>query len=648
MTSDPFTSPAAPATARFLCLASVLVVALASVAPAAGAERNVPEDRDGDGGLDYVLCGDFDGDGVHRPRDVQACNDALTDTGARHVEVAAEVFDIPDAGFIPPPLGLIRPSARTRISCQPGARIVGVDERYPPMDVSIVYVDEPDVTIGPDCELDGGFPEAYDCSIHPCPSGQTLMGIRAERGSTNLLIEDNYIHHVGHACIYVRDDRGRTIRRNHLSRCGGSWNASPTTARYPGVYVYNSDPASPTEDTLILENHVTGTIGFSLRRRGTSPDMINRDLTLSGNTVVDSQNADGSWSSCMLIGGVRGLYVGAHLCRNTSPIRLGPGAPDFWDGPACTRAEPAHGCWDPVHEVTFDGLVLENIRDAGQRGAIDLGAHADRVEYRNVEVSDVLDGACFYFGGRLRDFSAVDLGCTRAEAALRSAEFPMWWPGQHGSADALHVDGFSFSEIRGDDVLLFPRGLERSTFLNGRVTGFRHRFLKVGSEERLNFNTFDGIELDQLFPGHLGNALVGQLGPGGLVCDAARSGSFVTALDTAGGNCSEAGRAATLCHCDGSAWTPALGGPLEGGSAALELGAGVAVYNVVRALRVRTTLGNDGVRIDAASGVNPVDGLLLHGRQRVERRARVRGRRDRGPRRRRHRGRAGGRERRRL
>jgi hypothetical protein len=561
---------------------------------------------------DYVLCGDFDADGFHRPADIQACNDALTDTGARHVEVVSQVFDIPDTGFAAPPDGLIRPAANTRISCQPGARIVGVDERYPTgVNVSIFFVDQPAVTIGPGCDLDGGFADPVDCGAVTCPAGENRMGVFGSTGSAGLVVEGNTIHHTGHACIYVRNAPDRTIQGNTLYRCGSAWDSSGTAGHFPGVYVYANDSVSPTLDTKILDNFISGTQGLSLRTRGEASGQVTQGLTVTGNTIFDTQRADGSWGFCIGVGGVRELFIGENLCQNSSGVVFGNGAPDFYDSNKCDRPVPWLGCSDAVHDVLIDGLTLENIHVDGTGGAISLGSYADHVVLRNVEIRDV-DKGCLHFAGRLRAFQATDLTCERAVSALR-APGDHWWPGEHGPNESIDLDGFSFASIHGpsEAVFHFPHGLEHANIANGSVTGFTRDVIRVGDEAMLRLNSFQNIDIDQLDSGHLGNAFVSDLGSPGWVCDPAGEGTSLTVLDTDGLGCASPGDAATLCVCDGAAWRSAQELKLFGVGPALRLSGDVVEGNVVQAIVARTARGNDAVLLGAMATGNSVDGVLL-------------------------------------
>ena len=572
----------------------------------------MPEDTDVDGQPDYVLCGDFDGDGFHRPADIQACNDALSDTGSKQVELVSQVFNIPDTGFAPPADGLIRPSADTRISCQPGARIVGVDERYPiGKHVSVFYVDQPGVTIGPGCEIDGGFPEGYDCSVAACPSGEHRMGVFGSTGSANLVVEGNTIHHTSHACIYLRNASGRTIQGNTLHRCGSAWDSSGVAADFPGVYVYNNDSAAPTLDTEILDNYISGTQGLSLRIRADMGGQIVQGLTVTGNTIVDTQRASGRWAVCMLIGGVRELFIGANLCQNSGSVVFGDSAPGFYDSSVCDRPEPGPGCYDAVHDVVIDGLTLQGIELDGAGGAIAIGSYADLVELRNLEVRDVA-GPCLYFAGRLRDFQASNFTCERADAGLRGVPGSGWWPGQQGPSDSIHLDGFGFSEVGSVSraVFDFPAGLEHATIANGSVTGYARDVLRVGAQTILSQNSFQNIDIDQLSPGHAGNAFLADLGSPG-ACDALSEGTWLTVLDGNGQDCVSPGSAATLCRCDGAAWRSADELGLYAAGPAFRLSGSAVEGNVVQVIVARTTGNNDAVLVaDTATG-NLVDELLL-------------------------------------
>lgn len=54
-----------------------------------GTAINVPQDTDRDGSYDYIFAGDYDGDGVLEMSDLQAAYNTLTDSGGRHLVVAA-------------------------------------------------------------------------------------------------------------------------------------------------------------------------------------------------------------------------------------------------------------------------------------------------------------------------------------------------------------------------------------------------------------------------------------------------------------------------------------------------------------------------------------------------------------------------------
>ncbi|MDJ0849699.1 MAG: hypothetical protein QNK04_15110 [Myxococcota bacterium] len=580
---------------------------------------NTPMDRDGDGAMDYVLCGDFDGDGQltmdrgcvnanpssacdadGEKGDLLACLEALDDEDGRTLEILPGRYEVPDEPFTAHNhwksstiTGLLELPSNTRVHCRPGAVLTGTDERH------LDYVDVVSVLSIPrtsanviveNCEIDQGWPDGYDCGGGAC-DGFTRMGINV--AGDDHVIRENWIHHTSHACIYAKRARGLVFEHNEVDWCGGSWSPNPP-ALYPGVYLF-SDAGEALEQTQVLNTRCdrTGASCISTRLGWQNDDNAIEDLLVRGTVQVRSgPNADGAVPRCVTLSGLTDTEVSDTRCVGTNGIQIVGGEARYLDDPGCSR--PA-GTWlecsnANANLVLRDAVIEENVSQT----PLSLGARSTDLRVENVTVlGSPANQACARALGPYRRLEVDGLSlheCGRGGFYLGNSAQPGDWgdadPDEAVTLRRVDVDtadAWLVDSLRGS-ALSLASGCVGCTFEEISLSGWSDYGFNVSSNRAFVDNLVVDLTLRQMGSWYAGEASLADLP----ACDAANAGQVVTRVDAPStASCAPVGGSASnLCVCDGASWQDAeLISAVLGASPGLRLlGADPVAQNVLNAI----------------------------------------------------------------
>lgn len=326
-------------------------------------------DRDGDTLVDYILCGDFDGDGElvmdggctdpgedgcdsdGDKNDVLACLERLDDTdggpdGYRVLEILAGRYTVPAEPWTAhngTPSGgdggILEPGSNTVIRCRPGTTLVGsglehddtadvIGTIFVGPTVSNVHIDG--------CEIDGAYPDqtfpledrVADCSVVDCVNaGFSRPGVFI-RGATNVTVSNTYVHHVHHSCFYASGYTGLDMRNNRAEWCGGSWDSSGTETTWPGFYAYQGTNGVAARNTLIENFECRKIAGGCINTRAsveaTAPPEGIVDLKVHGMRFTDDGSGIpfGTIGTCSNLRGIKGLELFDIYCNKVRGVAV--------------------------------------------------------------------------------------------------------------------------------------------------------------------------------------------------------------------------------------------------------------------------------------------------------------------------------------
>lgn len=429
---------------RVLLLAALLFLIPSDAFGANGTYRgsgllqNVAVDTDNDGFFDYIECSDFNGNNILETEDIELCIRQIDSTSGSTVFVLSGTYTIPappftalnaSAGDVE--RGVLQPTQGMVIECQNGATITGIDEPHIDSDdqMAVVYLANDDSGIR-NCEIDGGFPTDLDTDDECGPSANaacafgTRMGIFVN-GAARSVIENNYIHHTAHACIYVRNAVGINVRGNQTDWCGSSWdadgvdNVAGTWVTQPSLYIYADDSSDTcptasgrTAGVVLVDNNFRRSGGAGINFRKDEQCDIVENITMRGNVVTDNVDQAGKVWGCVFFRGAWNV-AGDITCSKTAGIQF-PQAVGYWNdvtnGVNANRNISLHVSMENTYDTT---------------GAIIVGSYQDTISIsgsirgngNTTEDASLTRGVLFTTGAPSRQVTLHDLKIINTETS---------------------------------------------------------------------------------------------------------------------------------------------------------------------------------------------------------------------------------------
>lgn len=523
---------------------------------------NVPLDQDGDGTVETVCVGDWDGDGQLETQDVQQAIDALVAEGptARHVIVAAP------GTYAPPPgipwyrsEGLVALPSDTVLECLPDVVLRGfAPEAYTGAGDAVTAVVINDGFSGPGnahitvsgCTIHGGKDSAYG-PLPGEPSVRLDSGI-AMIGVDDVQLLDNRISWTNHACIYTSNITGSLLRGNALDSCGGRLKAN---GGFPGHYLYvTADPGSAgspaagrdvTRDVRIEANVCTDVAGACLNTRKQSAQSVMEEIHWVDNV------SSGSGAVASLQGIRHGSFTGHRAQGDRDGISVGGGV-DL----AFPSAAPG---LNNVFDFEIADLVLRDLTGTAG-GALGLAGNSEDVRVRDVRVEGTASRmACFLFNHPIRflDVDGLTLShCGGSGLNTSQVSGPPLPPEEAPVLRNVTIDCVDADE-RSDTVY------RAGWFLDARIEGLHVAGLSIrgasgpgiqlGNGIALENQLWEDVNIDSKPCGYLG--AFSEAEALARVCDASSEGEWLVSVDGSdpgSGDCDfQSGRGVheSACRC---------------------------------------------------------------------------------------------------
>lgn len=302
----------------YCCVSGTFVVCGSSGA------TNELQDRDGDGAMDFVVIGDYDGDGLYEHEDIQAALDALTDPDGRVAIIAPtdwhewgscvsggedcthdQASTCPTGetccatasdtcSFSPADSsGLLLIPDDTDIS-GPGATLHGLPWVDGSDQQAVLYVTGVSNVEIHHLSIDGGMCIDGDSG---CPSGgydgttigtKARMGIRLSNGTEHVSVHHVRVTRTHHAALYASKSKHVQFEDNTLEYVGNYPQVGGNA--YNCVYIFDTD-SGWTEDILVARNRClhSGSHGYNVRS-GTSGTDFCTNITFARNYAQDTDN----------------------------------------------------------------------------------------------------------------------------------------------------------------------------------------------------------------------------------------------------------------------------------------------------------------------------------------------------------------------
>jgi hypothetical protein len=610
-----------------------------------GAASNEAQDTDGDLLFDLIYCSDKSGaGGLQMVEDVQACADALDDTGPKLLALLPGSYE---AGSCDAACetrvtnkGILQLPSETTLSCFPGAVLNGFNENDEDITTAVVTndghttytVSETQTGVHIDgCIIDGGLADTYDGSTYT-NAGRIGAWIV---GCNNCSVTDNLIRNTLHAGIQNAKTTNFLARGNHLYQTAAYGDLSGSIQQ-ASLYTWTQN-AVDSEYTVYEDNFIERSGGTAIQlRRDTLDDDINFSV-IKDNIVTDAQFLDNAAcvaaddpygcctgsgtgscpiSVCIKVRGATDTLIESNRCVNAGGFAMEPTATVYRDtitGSSSTRALSNV-------RTTINDLFIKNGHSTSSTGAVYLAQFNEDTHINGLTVDATRPTAsgnqnCLNVtfpqrGLIMNDVRLSHCGMYGINQSDSDASGAYTWEEWH--IDGLTIDGTDWAGKTSG-------GRFNGIVLNGAHNGLYWKNVKLMGSTEAEFqanqsitnSTFENWYIDSVDPGYRGAYAEAQAAA--ITCNSDYNDTWIVSIDaSSASDCTFAsgiGATPNACFCNGTSWANFSRTVHE----AVEFGDGTVDHSGVRLLHwtVKNPTNNDSGTVTPAIILTDGAGYVL-------------------------------------